>query len=115
MPGTTPRSCAIASRSNTNSNPEGTVGFYDCRCMVTGVSLKGSDAAAVLLQKAAGVYRPIALAMKGNYNRLGTIDHISEDANTRLVLKFFLAKLGGAFVIDEPCWTSDNLPITDVE
>jgi len=63
------------------------MGFYDCRCMATGVSLKGADAALVLLHRAAGEYAPISLAIKGNYNRLGAIDGVDEDANTRLVLR----------------------------
>ncbi len=96
--------------------PEDAVGFYDCRCLVTGVSLKGADAAAVLLQKAKA-YRPIALAMKGNYDRLGTIDMIDTDANTRLVQNYFLAKLqSGEFVVDEDyCRVRDRYPIKDVE
>jgi hypothetical protein len=64
----------------------------------------------------AKAYRPIALPIKGNYDRLGSIDFIDEDANTRLVLKFFLAKLkSGEFVIDEPYWSKDRYPITEVE
>jgi hypothetical protein len=78
------------------------MGFYDCRCMATGVSLKGADAALVLLQQSADQYVPLALAIKGNYNRLGSIDGIDEDANTRLVLRFFLESLrSGAFTVDE--------------
>jgi len=92
------------------------VGFFDSKCMISGVSLKGTDAAAVLLQKTADAYHPIALAIKGNYDRLGSIDGISEDANTRLVLKYFLDKLTSKeFVVDEPCWPSDRYPITDIE
>jgi len=78
------------------------MGFYDCRCMATSVSLKGADAALVLLQQVAGEHVPISLAIKGNYNRLGSIDGIVEDANTRLVLRFFLDSLrSGAFRVDE--------------
>lgn len=78
------------------------MGFFDCRCMVTGVSLKGADAALVILYQADSEYVPISLAIKGNYNRLGSIDGIEEDANTRLVLRFFLDGLrSGAFRVDE--------------
>src|SRR5262245_5127252 len=78
------------------------MGFYDCRCMVTGVSLKGVDASLVLLNKSADQYRPFALAIRGNYNRLGSIDGIKEDANSRLVLGYFLNALGaGSFTVDE--------------
>jgi hypothetical protein len=78
------------------------MGFYDCRCMVTGVSLKGADAALVLLYQSSDQYLPMALAVKGNYNRLGSIDGIDEDANTQSVLRFFQESLrSGAFTVDE--------------
>ena len=75
------------------------MGFFDARCMVSGVSLKGSSAALVLLEQIADAYRPIALAITGTYNRLGCIDNIQEDDNTDLILNFFLEKLNsGEFV-----------------
>ena len=78
------------------------MGLYDCRCMITGVSLKGADAVLVTLQRPCGDYFPIALAIKGNDNRLGSIDGIEEDTNSRLVLEFFQAELQtGEFVVDE--------------
>jgi hypothetical protein len=78
------------------------MGFYDCRCMVTGVSLKGADAALVLLHQSSDQYVPMALAVKGNYNRFGSIDMIEEDANTQSVLRFFQESLRtGAFTVDE--------------
>lgn len=80
------------------------MGLYDSRCMITGVSLKGADAALVLLQPAANGYVPISLAIKGYYNRLGSIDGIEEDANTRLVLRYILDRSGaGAFQVNEQC------------
>jgi hypothetical protein len=85
--------------------------------MATGVSLKGSDAALVLLRQAAGEYVSMSLAIKGNYNRLGSIDGIVEDANTRLVLRFFLASLrSGAFRVDEAYLASHRcFPIRTTE
>ncbi|HEU0177961.1 MAG TPA: hypothetical protein VFV58_27165 [Blastocatellia bacterium] len=78
------------------------MGFYDCRCMVTGVSLKGADAALVLLHQSSDHYVPLALAVKGNYNRLGSIDGIDEDANTQSVMRFFQESLrSGVFTVDE--------------
>ncbi len=92
------------------------MGFYDCRCMLTGVSLKGADAALVLLQRAAGPYAPLALALKGNYNRLGAIDGIEEDANTRLILQFFLDGLRtGAFRVEADWLAGHGFPIRTVE
>jgi hypothetical protein len=93
------------------------MGFYDCRCLATGVSLKGADAALVLLQRDGDAYRPLAAALHGPYNRLGAIDNVRKDAHSRLVLNFFLDKLqSGAFVV-----AADSLrihgyyPIRDVE
>jgi hypothetical protein len=66
------------------------------------VSLKGAETALVLLQQSADQYAPLALAIMGNYNRLGSIDGIDEDDNTRLVLRFFLDRLRtGAFAVHE--------------
>jgi hypothetical protein len=85
--------------------------------MATGVSLKGADAALVLLQQATGEHVPMALAIKGNYNRLGSIDGVEEDANTRLVLRFFLDGLqSGAFRVDEEYLASHRcFPIRTIE
>jgi hypothetical protein len=93
------------------------MGFYDCRCMVTGVSLKGSDAALVPLQGRGETWSPIACAIKGKYNRLGCIDGIEEDANTQATLVFFLHKLvSREFVVDVPYLRShDYYPIRDIE
>jgi hypothetical protein len=92
------------------------MGFYDCRCMVSGVSLKGADCALVLLEEVGRGHRPVALAITGNYNRLGSIDGIDEDDNTELVLRYFLDRLkSGEFVVDEDYCGPDHYPITDVE
>jgi hypothetical protein len=78
------------------------MGFYDYRCMATGVSLKGAKTALVLLIWADTGDHPIALAVTGQYNRLGSIDAIEEDDNTRLIFDYFLARLrGGELVVDE--------------
>jgi hypothetical protein len=87
------------------------MGLYDCRCMVTGVSLKASDAALVLLQQKGKTYHPIALAIQGTYNRLGSIDNIDEDENTELIWNYFEAKSHGDEFVTETryleiceCW-----------
>jgi hypothetical protein len=94
------------------------MGFYDNRCMVTGVSLLGSDAALVLLEEAGAAHRPIALAVKGAYDRLGSIDLIEKrDPNNRLILRFFLGKLkSGEFKIDEESLRgTGRWPVNDLE
>ncbi|MEV0247710.1 hypothetical protein AB0H76_14045 [Nocardia sp. NPDC050712] len=65
------------------------MGFYDCRCMITGISLKITDATAVVLRRSGTEYRPLALGMHGTYDRQGGIDGIDEDRNTELVLRYF--------------------------
>jgi len=70
--------------------------------MVTGVSLKGAGAALVLLHQSTDQYFPLAFAVKGNYNRLGSIDGIDEDANAQSILRFFQESLrSGVFNVDE--------------
>jgi hypothetical protein len=70
--------------------------------MVTGVSLEGAGAALVLLQQTGEAHHPIALPIKGAYNQLGSINGIEEDANTALVLKYFLERLRrGEFVVEQ--------------
>ncbi len=93
------------------------MGLYDCRCMVTGVSLKGAGAALILLQQAGDSHHPIALAIKGNYNRLGSIDGIRQDVNTVLILKYFRRKLKeGSFVVDADYFRDHGCyPISGIE
>jgi hypothetical protein len=85
--------------------------------MVTGVSLKGADTVLVPLRQSADKYVPLMLAFKGNYNRLGSIDGIGEDANTRLVMNFFLEKLRtGEFTVEEESLrSSDCFPIKTID
>ena len=85
--------------------------------MVSGVSLKGANASLVLLEQTGEVYRPIALAITGNYNRLGSIDGIKEDANTKLVLRYFLGKLRSSeFAVDADYFRGHGCyPIKNIE
>ena len=79
------------------------VGFYDRRCMLTGLSLYGIDATLVPLLRLPDGYRPVALGIAGTYDRYGAIDGIDEDANTALVRSYFLRRLGdGGFVVEDP-------------
>lgn len=55
------------------------MGFYDFRCAVTGISLRGIDAVLVGLRPVGDRYRPLTLGIAGKYNRLGSIDRIEED------------------------------------
>lgn len=93
------------------------MGFFDCRCMVTGISLVRTGAVLVVLRQSDDTYQPITLGIKGTYNRLGSIGAIREDVNTELVLTYFLAKLrDGSFTIDANYQRfARNFPITDIE
>lgn len=79
------------------------MGFYDYRCGLTGVSLNGADTVLVpLLEGAGGKLEPLALALKGNYNRLGAIDGIHDDPANALLVEFFVSRLKtGGFAVDQ--------------
>src|SRR5262249_46294669 len=64
----------------------GNMGFYDCRCLLTGVSLKGAEAVLVPLLEPNGHWRPISPAVKGKYDRLGCIDGIANDGGHAAIL-----------------------------
>jgi hypothetical protein len=90
------------------------MGFYDCQCMITGVSLKGDHAVAVLLQQTDETYHPIALGIEGAYNRLGSIDMISVDDNAEIVLAYFRDRLqDGTFVVEEEYVPARDLSASD--
>ena len=51
------------------------MGSYHCICMLTGVSLRPSDAVAVLLRQCDdGSYAPIALPVFGSFDQMGGVD-----------------------------------------
>lgn len=86
--------------------------------MVSGVSLKGCRAALVLLdERERRRLQPVALPIKGSYNRLGTIDCVEEDTNTELVLAYFLEELrAGTFIVDaEYLDAIDCYPVNNIE
>lgn len=69
------------------------MGLFDYRCMITGLSLKSSKTVLVLLEKTGDDYVPIALPVFGEYNRLGAIDSIHENQNTKTIFQFFQSKI----------------------
>lgn len=78
------------------------MGLFDACCMLTGVSLKGADAAAVAIESVGENFRPMTLAVFGHYNRVGTVDGVKNDANTKLIMKYFEKKLdSGEFESEE--------------
>ncbi|WP_329203623.1 hypothetical protein [Streptomyces sp. NBC_01435] len=92
------------------------MGFYDLRCAVTGISLRGTDAVAVGLMATEGGYRPVTLGITGCYNRLGSIDCIEEDLNTDLVFAYFSRSArSGDFILDTEYADAYGDPPQDIE
>jgi hypothetical protein len=78
------------------------MGFFDCSCRLSGVSLMAARTMLLPLHQIRGAWTPIALPIAGKYNRSGSIDSIEENDNTRWILEYFSTK--GAtndFVLDE--------------
>ena len=94
-----------------------TMGSYDHRCMVTGISLHGIRASVVVLNRTGDGYQPITLGMTGTYNRYGSIDDIVEDTNTDLVFRYFADRRAeGRFVLhDSALQRDDPAELADVE
>lgn len=53
-------------------------------------------------------YYPIALPITGVYNRLGSIDGIAEDENTRLIHDYFRARLDSGDLVLEECYAREG-------
>lgn len=88
------------------------MGLFDYRCMISGLSLKSSKTTLILLEKAGDNYLPIALPVFGQYNRLGAIDMIEENKNTKDILTFFQSKINsGEIKVDweEVYWQGEFL------
>jgi hypothetical protein len=90
------------------------VGFYDCTCMLTGVSVDRVGATAVVLRRTATGYEPITLGISGDYNGYGTIWSIDEGRNTELVHDFFATQYrGGRFIAKDQTHDGDYEMFTD--
>jgi hypothetical protein len=92
------------------------VGFHDCTCMVTGVSVDRVGATAVVLRRTATGYEPITLGISGEYNGYGTIWSIDEGRNTEMVYDFFAQQYrAGRFVAEDQTNDGDYELFTDDE
>ncbi|QSQ21264.1 hypothetical protein JY651_39745 [Pyxidicoccus parkwayensis] len=50
------------------------MGAYDYRCLLSGISLRGAECVAIVLQREAEGWQPASLPMRGRYNGYGSID-----------------------------------------
>lgn len=83
------------------------MGFYDCCCSITGVTLIGT-CTCVLLRIRNGQYQPIALPVTGGYDRQGAVDGIAEDRNSELMVAYFGAqRAAGRFIAEDE---TSNIP-----
>jgi hypothetical protein len=90
------------------------VGFYDCTCMLTGVSVDRVGATAVILQRTAAGYEPVTLGISGEYNGYGTIWSVNENRNTELVYDFFATQYRtGRFMAKDQTYDEDPELFTD--
>lgn len=88
------------------------MGFFDYRCMISGLSLSSARVALVLLEEIGNDFVPIALPVFGQYNRIGAINGIFEDDSTRRTLEYFQSKINaGEAEIDwkEAYWNGSSL------
>lgn len=69
------------------------MGFYDTRCMVTGLNLRVMDTTLVLLSAGPDGYRPISLGLHGTENGYGVVDGVERDANADAVLGYFRERI----------------------
>ena len=90
------------------------VGFYDCTCMLTGVSVDLVGATAVILRRTATGYEPVALGISGEYDGYGTIWSVDEGRNTELVYDFFATQYrNGRFIAKDQTYDGDYELFTD--
>lgn len=89
------------------------MGFYDTRCMITGLSLRALDATAVVLRRVESGYRPVTLGIAGTYDRLGKVDGVQENTNTELVLSYFRGLAGGPRLYLHDSSSRADLPWND--
>ena len=96
------------------------MGLFDYRCAVTGVSLRGADAVLVGLESLGDteseVYRPCTLGIAGTYDRLGSIEDVTEGLHTELVTAYFHERAQAGDLVLSPLYESEfGNPPRDLE
>lgn len=69
------------------------MGFFDFRCLASGLSLCGERAVAIWLLRDGEKFVPISLPVRGAYDRLGSVDGVKTDSNTARLLDAFESAL----------------------
>lgn len=78
------------------------MGFYDVNCALTGIGLGYSEAVLVPLRgHDNATYRPMAIPLRGQYDRLGAID-LEDTANTELIAAYLAALPATRLVVRNP-------------
>ncbi|KMO82659.1 hypothetical protein MCHLDSM_01282 [Mycolicibacterium chlorophenolicum] len=78
--------------------------------MLTGMSLRPSDAVAVILRQCRDrSYAPIALPVFGTFDQMGGVDCIVEDANAALIVEFFVAQLDTGRLVANNYFAGDSI------
>lgn len=65
------------------------MGFFDQRCMISGLSLMPAETVLIFLEKKDNNFLPLSLPLFGNYNRFGAIDSIQEAQHITHLFSFF--------------------------
>lgn len=92
------------------------MGFYDYRCMVTGVSLLGAKTALFILRRGPEGFEPVALPIFGSYDRGGGVDGIEDDfTSRRLPVVFNELVSAGGIVVDWERIGESPEPFRDAE
>ncbi|OBA79143.1 hypothetical protein A5642_04240 [Mycolicibacterium mucogenicum] len=61
------------------------MGFFDCKCMLTGVSIDFIGTMAVILRCTPSGYEPVSLGISGDYDGAGHLDGLRADPGTELL------------------------------
>ena len=75
------------------------MGFFDMKCMLTGVSIDFVGTMAVVLRYTPTGYEPVSLGLSGEYDGIGHLDGLRPDPGTELLYDFLQGCLrSGRFV-----------------
>jgi hypothetical protein len=66
------------------------MGFFDVRCLASGLPIRsGQPCRAVIVQKRGARFAPVALAIEGRYDKLGSLEDIRGNEDTKRLTSLF--------------------------